>query len=69
MPAKKAIMWIIAHQRWWKRNTIIQENILKKVTGKEDKILVIFGYEHTALLNAMMKYNRNFELVPLSSIL
>jgi len=54
---------------WWRRNMIIYENILKKMTGKEDRILIIFGQGHTALLDAMMKYNKNFELVPLNSVL
>ncbi len=54
---------------WWRRNMIIYENILKRMTGKEERILVIFGQGHTALLDAMMKYNKNFELVPLNSVL
>jgi hypothetical protein len=54
---------------WWRRNMVIYENILKRLSGKEERILVIFGQGHTALLNAMMKYNKNFELVPVSSIL
>ncbi|HTL08591.1 MAG TPA: DUF5694 domain-containing protein, partial [Chitinophagaceae bacterium] len=28
---------------WWRRNMIIYENILKRLSGKEEKILVIFG--------------------------
>ncbi|MEP6726291.1 MAG: DUF5694 domain-containing protein [Bacteroidota bacterium] len=54
---------------WWRRNMIIYENILKRMTGKEEKILVIFGSGHTALLQEMMKYNKNFELVPVASLL
>jgi len=54
---------------WWRRNMIIYENILKRMTGKEERILVIFGQGHTALLDAMMKYNKNIELVPISSVL
>ena len=53
---------------WWRRNMIIYENILKRLSGKEEKILVIFGAGHTALLKEMMKYNKNFELVPLKSL-
>lgn len=53
---------------WWRRNMIIYENILKRLDGKEKKILVIFGSGHTALLNEMMKYNKRFELVPLGSL-
>ncbi len=54
---------------WWRRNMIIYENILKRLTGKEERILVIFGAGHTALLEVMMKYNKNLELVPVSSVL
>ena len=54
---------------WWRRNMVIYENILKRMTGKEEKILVIFGSGHTALLQEMMKYNPHFELVPVASML
>jgi Family of unknown function (DUF5694) len=54
---------------WWRRNMVIYENILKRLTGKEEKILVIFGSGHTALLQAMMQYNKNIELVPLETVL
>ena len=53
---------------WWRRNMIIYENILKKLDGKEKKILVIFGAGHTALLKEMMKYNKKLELVPVNVI-
>jgi Family of unknown function (DUF5694) len=54
---------------WWRRNMIIYENILKRMTGKEERILVIFGSGHTALLQEMMKYNKSFELMPAGSVL
>lgn len=54
---------------WWRRNMVIYENILKKMQGKEERILVIFGSGHTALLDAMMRYNRNLSLTELSSVL
>lgn len=54
---------------WWRRNMVIYENILKRLTGKEKRILVIFGSGHTALLQLMMKYNKDFEIIPLSSVL
>jgi len=54
---------------WWRRNMIIYENILKRLTGKEEKILVIFGSGHTALLNEMMKFNKNLEIVQVKSVL
>jgi len=53
---------------WWRRNMVIYENILKRMTGKEERILVIFGAGHTALLEVMMKYNKNLELVPLHTL-
>ena len=54
---------------WWRRNMVIYENILKRLSGKEEKILVIFGAGHTAILQQLMKYNKNFELVPVSTVL
>jgi hypothetical protein len=54
---------------WWRRNMIIYENILKRLDGNEKKILVIFGSAHTALLNQMMRYNSNIELVSVQDVL
>lgn len=54
---------------WWRRNMMIYENILKNLDGKEETILVIFGAGHTALLELMMQYNRNFEIIPLAEVL
>ena len=54
---------------WWRRNMVIYENILKRLDGKEEKILVIFGSGHTAILNEMMKFNSNIELLTVESIL
>lgn len=54
---------------WWRRNMIIYENVLKRLDGKEERILILFGSGHTALLNEMMKYNQKLELVPLANVL
>jgi len=54
---------------WWRRNMVIYENIVKRLNGKEDTILVIFGSGHTAFVAEMMKYNKNFELVPVDKVL
>ncbi len=54
---------------WWRRNMVIYENVLKRLTGKEQKILVIFGSGHTALLNEMMKFNHDIELISVESVL
>lgn len=54
---------------WWRRNMVIYENVLKRLNGKEERILILFGSGHTALLNEMMKYNQKLELVPLTDVL
>ncbi|MCU0381418.1 MAG: DUF5694 domain-containing protein, partial [Chitinophagaceae bacterium] len=54
---------------WWRRNMVIYENILKRMNGKEERILVIFGSGHTAMLDAMMRYNRKLSLVPVETVL
>jgi len=54
---------------WWRRNMIIYENILKRLDGSEKSILVIFGSGHTALLNQMMRYNSNIQLVSAENVL
>ena len=54
---------------WWRRNMVIYENILKQLSGKEEKILVIFGSGHTAILNEMMKFNPDIELVSVTDVL
>jgi hypothetical protein len=54
---------------WWRRNMIIYENILKRLSGNEKSILIIFGSSHTALLNEFMKYNPRFEIVDVASVL
>lgn len=54
---------------WWRRNMVIYENVLKTLNGKEERILILFGSGHTALLHEMMKYNKKLELVPLADVL
>lgn len=54
---------------WWRRNMVIYENIQKRLSGKEERILVIFGSAHTALLDLMMGYNRNLERVDVARVL
>ncbi|MBA2744958.1 MAG: hypothetical protein H0U44_01915 [Flavisolibacter sp.] len=54
---------------WWRRNMIIYENILKRLNGNEERVLVIFGSAHTALLHAFMKYNPEIELVEIEEVL
>ncbi|WP_152616855.1 DUF5694 domain-containing protein [Flavihumibacter solisilvae] len=54
---------------WWRRNMVICENILKQLNGNEEKVLVIFGSGHTAILNEIMKFNPAIKLVPASEVL
>jgi hypothetical protein len=54
---------------WWRRNMIIYENILKRLSGDEKKVLIIFGSSHTALLKEFMKFNPALELVEVASVL
>ena len=54
---------------WWRRNMVIYENILKQLNGNEEKIMVIFGSGHTAILNEIMKFNPAIKLVPVSEVL
>ncbi|HEX8333519.1 MAG TPA: DUF5694 domain-containing protein [Segetibacter sp.] len=54
---------------WWRRNMIIYENILKRLTGDEKNVLVIFGSSHTALLKEFLKFNPALEIVEVSSVL
>ena len=54
---------------WWRRNMVIYENILKRLNGKEEKIMIIFGSGHTAILNQLMKFNSGIKLVSVSEVL
>lgn len=49
--------------QWWKRNMIIYGNLLKQLNSSSEKVLVIFGAGHTALLEAMMRYHTQIDLV------
>jgi hypothetical protein len=54
---------------WWRRNMMIYGNLQKCLSGKEERVLVIFGSGHTALLEEMMKYNKQIEIVPVAQAL
>lgn len=54
---------------WWRRNMVICENILKQLNGREEKIMVIFGSGHTAILHEIMKFNPTIKLVSVSEVL
>lgn len=54
---------------WWRRNMIIYANILKRLEPADERILVLFGAAHTALLHEMAQYSPKLELVPVDSVL
>ena len=54
---------------WWRRNMVIYENILKRIDQDDQRILVIFGSAHTALLKEFIKYNSAFNVVDVREIL
>jgi len=54
---------------WWRRNMFIYENILKKLDGKEQRILVLLGSGHTAILREFIKLDPSFEIVDLENII
>jgi hypothetical protein len=54
---------------WWRRNMVIYGNIQKRLERQDERILVLFGSAHTALLHEMMKYNPGLELVPVNTVL
>lgn len=53
----------------WRRNIYIYENILKNLDGKEERILILYGTTHVAMLKEMMKYNEAFTIIPVSQLL
>ena len=54
---------------WWRRNMMIYGNLQKTLSGTEERVLVIFGSGHTALLEEMMKFNGQIEIVPVEQVL
>lgn len=53
----------------WRRNIYIYENILKNLDGKEQRILVLYGTTHVAMLKEMMKYNESFTITTVAQVL
>ncbi len=53
----------------WRRNIYIYENILKNLDGNEQRILVLFGTTHIAMIKEMMQYNEMLNIVPVSTVL
>lgn len=56
--------------RWYKRNLFILHNIMKLTQNKSgNRVLVIFGQGHTAMLKQFLQYSDEFELVDIQQLL
>ena len=54
---------------WFRRNMVINEQIMKQLDGKEKRILVLFGSGHTALLDSYMRAHQKLKVVPVEAVL
>jgi hypothetical protein len=54
---------------WYRRNLYIYSLIQKLTESKDDKIMVLFGAGHTALLREFLAHDPNFEIVELATVL
>ncbi|KLT70098.1 DUF5694 domain-containing protein [Flavobacterium sp. ABG] len=54
---------------WYKRNLYMYSLIQKLTESKDDKIMVLLGAGHTAMIREFIKYDPNFEIVELATIL
>ena len=56
--------------RWYKRNLFILHNIMKLTQNKSgNRVLVIFGQGHSAMLKQFLQYSDEFELVDIRQFL
>ena len=53
----------------WRRNIYIYENILKNLDKKDERVFVLYGTTHVAMLKEMMKYNQKLKIVPVTDFL
>jgi hypothetical protein len=54
---------------WYRRNLYMYALIQKLTESKDDKIMVLLGAAHTAMIREFVKYDSNFEIVELATIL
>jgi hypothetical protein len=54
---------------WYRRNLYMYSLIQKLTENKDDKIMVLLGAGHTAMLREFIKYDSNFEIVELKDVL
>ncbi|MEN2400906.1 DUF5694 domain-containing protein [Flavobacterium sp. MC2016-06] len=53
---------------WYRRNLYMYALIQKLTESKDDKIMVLLGAGHTAMMREFIKYDPNFEIVELAAI-
>ncbi|WP_185965925.1 DUF5694 domain-containing protein [Flavobacterium sp. ZT3R18] len=54
---------------WYKRNLYMYSLIQKLTENKDDKIMVLLGASHTAMLREFIKYDSDFEIIELKDVL
>lgn len=54
---------------WYRRNLYMYSLIQKLTESKDDKVMVLLGAGHTAMLREFIKYDPTFEIVELETIL
>ncbi|MEO7977906.1 DUF5694 domain-containing protein [Flavobacterium sp.] len=54
---------------WYRRNLYMYSLIQKLTESKDDKVMVLLGAGHTAMMREFIKYDPNFEIVELATIL
>ena len=58
-----------AASEWWRRNMVIYENMLKRLEGGEQRVVVLFGSGHTAVLHDLIKLDPTFEIIAVEVVL
>ena len=54
---------------WYRRNLYMYALIEKLTESKDDKIMVLLGAGHTAIIREFVKHNSEYEIVELSTVL
>ena len=54
---------------WYRRNLYMYALIEKLTESKDDKIMVLLGAGHTAIIKEFVKHNSEYEIVELSTVL
>jgi len=54
---------------WYRRNLYMYALIQKLTESKDDKIMVLLGAGHTAMIREFVKHNPEFEIIELSTVL